>query len=164
MIHRHGMSEAEAKTVEAALIDAYPGLTNIMPGKRSNDYGPANASELAKRYEAKEIEFDPGHKIMVIKIKSSTVEETGSVYEAVRNSWKVSLARAKRVKYVLAIVDGICKGVFAPDDWRITDDPDRYEFEGQEVSGKISKMYLDKRIPDRMRRKGMAAPFLYEGC
>ncbi len=164
MIHRHGMSEEEAKAVEAALIDAYPGLTNIMPGDRSNDYGPANANELAKRYEAKEIEFDPNHKILVIKIKWSTIEEKGSVYEAVRSSWKVGLARAKRAEYVLAIVDGICKGIFIPDDWHATDEKDRYEFEGEEVTGKFSKMYLDKRIPDRMRKKGMASPFLYVRC
>ena len=97
------------------------------------------------------------------EIKWSTVEEKGSVYEAVRCAWKVSLARAKRAEYVLAIVNGICKGVFAPDGWHETSEPDRYEFEGQKASGEISKMYLGKRIPDRMRKKGMAAPVLYEG-
>ena len=55
--------------MEAALIDAYPGLTNIVGGEGSNDYGPANASELAARYMTGEMEFDPDHKIMVIKIK-----------------------------------------------------------------------------------------------
>ena len=157
------MSPGEARTVEAALIDAYPGLTNIVGGEGSNDYGPANASELAARYMTGEMEFDPDHKIMVIKIKWSTVEEKGSVYEAVRCAWKVSLARAIRAEYVLAIVNGICKGVFAPDGWHETSEPDRYEFEGQKASREISKMYLGKRIPDRMRKKGMAAPVLYEG-
>src|ERR1700689_370179 len=32
VIHRHGMNEGCAREVEAALIDAYPGLTNIQPG------------------------------------------------------------------------------------------------------------------------------------
>ena len=29
VIHRHGLSDASATEVEAALIDAYPGLTNL---------------------------------------------------------------------------------------------------------------------------------------
>ena len=32
VIHRHGMDEKTAKEVEAALIDAYPGLTNVQDG------------------------------------------------------------------------------------------------------------------------------------
>ncbi len=40
VIHRHGMDEANAFEVEAALIDSYPGATNIMGGTGSNDYGP----------------------------------------------------------------------------------------------------------------------------
>src|SRR5882762_6158867 len=32
VIHRHGMDDTTAVEVEAALIDAYPGLTNIVGG------------------------------------------------------------------------------------------------------------------------------------
>jgi uncharacterized protein len=32
VIHRHGVSEETALEVEAALIDAYPGITNIASG------------------------------------------------------------------------------------------------------------------------------------
>ena len=32
IIHRRGLTQKEAFEVEAALIDAYPGLTNIQPG------------------------------------------------------------------------------------------------------------------------------------
>ena len=39
IIHRHGMNE-EAFEVEAALIDAFPGLSNIVSGHRSNEFGP----------------------------------------------------------------------------------------------------------------------------
>ncbi|HEV3003344.1 MAG TPA: hypothetical protein VGX78_02740, partial [Pirellulales bacterium] len=38
VIHRHGMDETTAFEVEAALIDAYPGLTNIVGGT-GGDYG-----------------------------------------------------------------------------------------------------------------------------
>ena len=38
VIHRHGMDERTAFEVEAALIDAYPGLTKITGGT-GGDYG-----------------------------------------------------------------------------------------------------------------------------
>ena len=93
----------------------------------------------------------------------STVEEKGRLFEAVRGAWKVSLTIGKRAEYGLAIINGIFKGVFAPDGWHDTFEPDRYGFEGQKASGKFSKVYLGKRIKDHMRKKGMAAPVLYEG-
>jgi hypothetical protein len=39
VVHRHGMDDKTAFEVEAALIDAYPGLTNIVGGAGSNDFG-----------------------------------------------------------------------------------------------------------------------------
>ena len=52
MIHRHGMDERTAFEVEAALIDAYPGFTNIAGGAGSNDYGAMHAREIVSRYSA----------------------------------------------------------------------------------------------------------------
>jgi hypothetical protein len=46
VIHRHGMDDATAFEVEAALIDAYPGLTNIMNGAGSNVFGVGHAQEI----------------------------------------------------------------------------------------------------------------------
>jgi hypothetical protein len=39
VIHRHGMDDKTAFEVEAALIDAYPGLTNVVGGTGSGDDG-----------------------------------------------------------------------------------------------------------------------------
>ena len=50
IIHRHGLTEKEAELVEAVLIDATPGLTNIMGGIGSNDKGPASAEQIQRRY------------------------------------------------------------------------------------------------------------------
>ena len=177
VIHRHGMSLREAQLAEAVLIDAYPGLTNIAAGKGSNDYGPANAEELVKRYGAKEIEFEQGRKIMVIKIRWSTVEacepregiaEHDPVYEAVRSSWTVSERRANQAEHVLAVVEGICRGVYVPEGhWKKAPTPpekrQRWEFDGRKADPRAWKRYVGNRLPDRMRKKGMALPFLYEG-
>lgn len=52
VIHRHGMvDEKTAYEVEAALIDAYPGLTNIMNGTGSNEFGAAHIKELIATYQ-----------------------------------------------------------------------------------------------------------------
>ena len=115
LIHRHNMSKNVALEVEAALIDAYPGLTNKVSGHGSNDYGTANVDQIRARYAAKTIEYDPSHNIMVIKTKWSTVERDGGIYEAVRGRWRVNQQRANRVHYVLALIDGICRGVFVPE-------------------------------------------------
>ena len=51
VIHRHGMDEATAFEVEAALMDAYPGLANIAGGT-GGDYGAMHAQEIIRRYSA----------------------------------------------------------------------------------------------------------------
>ncbi len=176
VVHRHGMSEKEAKLAEAVLIDAYPGLTNIVAGEGSNDYGPANAQELAMRYGASEIQFEPGRKFMVIKTTWSKVEarepregsaEHDGVYEAVRTKWRVNERKARQAECVLAVIDGICRGVYIPYKWSEVlmppGMPRRWEFDGRLADESTRKRYEGKRIPDRMRKRGVANPVLYEG-
>ena len=51
VIHRHGLStEDRAFEVEAALIDAYPGLTNKDMGHGSRDYGSRHVEEIINEY------------------------------------------------------------------------------------------------------------------
>lgn len=178
VIHRHRLSLEEAKLAEAVLMDAYPGLTNIMAGEGSNDYGPANAEELVERLRAEEIDFEQGRKFLVIKIKWATVEacepregvsDHDGVYEAVRSSWTVSKEKADQADYVLAVIDQICRGVYVPDNdkWKkaptAPGKPQRWEFNGRKADIKTLSRYFGKRIPYSMRKKGMASPFLYEG-
>ncbi|MDR0529161.1 MAG: hypothetical protein LBG69_06090 [Zoogloeaceae bacterium] len=59
-------------------------------------------------------------KCIVFKIKPITVLERGSVYEAARYYWKANQCRAERADYVLAVVDGVIKGVFEPSQWYVT--------------------------------------------
>lgn len=48
VIHRHHMTHAVAHEVEGALIDAYPGLSNIQGGHGNNEYGVMNAFQIEK--------------------------------------------------------------------------------------------------------------------
>ncbi|MDE0007551.1 MAG: hypothetical protein OXS50_04660, partial [Gammaproteobacteria bacterium] len=56
----------------------------------------------------------PSHRLLYIKVRAQTiVDREGSLYEAVRWAWRINPARAKEADCVIAVVKGICKGVFA---------------------------------------------------
>ncbi len=57
VIHRHGLDDKTAFEVEAALIDAYPGLTNAVNGSGSNEYGAMHAQEIVSKYQAEPAVF-----------------------------------------------------------------------------------------------------------
>ena len=170
VVHRHGMSEDEAFLVESALIDATPGLTNLVKGQGSDSYGPANADELIARYQLSVLELLAGHKILAINI--GTTFEEQPVYEAVRCAWKIDKTRAEKADFIFATRRGVCLDVFVADRWlpaltenfpRLpVDEPKRWGFEGRPAPQEILSLYKGKRLPEGMRRKkGMASPVLY---
>lgn len=167
VIHRHGMDESNAIEVEAALIDAYPGVTNIMGGTGSNDYGPMNAIEILNKYAAEEASFEDS--VLMITINKTISER--SIYDATRFAWKIDIKKTKKVDYVLSVMQGIIVGAFKPKKWMAAtevnfpefhiDIPGRYGFIGTEADEKIQKKYLRKRVPDSYRKKGAANPIKY---
>lgn len=177
VIHRHGIAdEKTAYEVEAALIDAYPGLTNIMNGAGSNEYGAAHIKELIATYQPETVEFK--HKALMISVNRSSKDV--DLYDAVRFSWRVSLERASKAEVILATVKGIVRGVYVADEWlkstrdnfpemRQWDEDDEFEatqssrfgFRGRAASSKITQLYLGKKIPDDLRKKGSMSPVKY---
>ena len=107
IVRRHGLSKDEASVVEAALIDAYPGLTNIQNGMDSGDYGCRSVEEIRHLYKAPEAKFTGSDKLLLIKINDESIEKVGSIYEAVRKAWVLDPNRANRADYVLAVKGGI---------------------------------------------------------
>ena len=167
VVHRHGMDEDTAFAVEAALIDAYPGVTNIVAGTGSNDFGPANAVEIVRRYAAPEIVF--GHKCLLINVNRSVAE--ASLYNAVRFCWKLDKGKAEKAEVVLATIQGLVVGVYIPTRWDAAttanfpefgrDVEGRIAFEGKEAPSSIRDQYMNHRVPDEMRKKGAANPCKY---
>ncbi|AFP30566.1 LEM-3-like GIY-YIG domain-containing protein [Marinobacter sp. BSs20148] len=94
VVHRHGMEPSMAKEVEAALIDAYPGLTNVMGGEESGDRGAMHADEIVREYLAELAIFE--HRALLISVNRSASERP--LYEATRFAWKLSQKRAKKQK------------------------------------------------------------------
>ena len=166
VIHRHGMDEKTAVEVEAALIDAYPGLDNVAGGAGNHDRGAMHAEEIVRRYAAKPAVFR--HRAMLISVNRSAIER--SLYEATRYAWKVSLTRAKQAEVILSTVQGMIVGAFVANDWMVAnsvnfpgreDRPGRYGFVGSEAPAKLRQMYVGKRVPDSYRKAGAANPIKY---
>ena len=113
IIHRHGMSEASAKEVEAALIDAYPGLVNRVAGSGSGDRGTRHVNEIIQEYEAEEFIVDEP----LILISVAQLWNVLGIYRAVRGVWRMRIQRARQYNLVLAHVRGVVRGAFRPTRW-----------------------------------------------
>lgn len=166
VIHRHGMDEQTAFEVEAALIDAYPGLTNVAGGAGTSDYGAMHAKEIIRRYSAEPAAFR--HKVLLISVNRSAAET--SLYEATRYAWKISRPKAEQAEVILATLQGLIVGAFIADDWLDAtaenfpgreDMPGRLGFVGREAPADISTVYVGKRVPDEYRKRGAANPIKY---
>ncbi|MCH8184987.1 MAG: hypothetical protein IH862_02655 [Chloroflexi bacterium] len=166
VIHRHGMDNKTAIEVEAALIDAYPGLDNVVAGAGSNDYGAMHAREIISRYAAEPAVFR--HKALLINVNRSATET--SLYEATRYAWKVSKFEAEQAEVILATRQGLIVGAFIADDWIDAtasnfpghdDAPGRLGFVGHEAPADVKNLYLGRRVPDKYRKRGAANPIRY---
>ena len=161
VIQRYGLTEKEAFEVEAALIDCYPGLTNIQGGY-SSDRGVNSAEVLQRVLSCEEFKDQPDLKYCIIKINDHVLNERGSVYETVRKHWKVNLSRAKKIPYVLACHNGIVAEVYEAEKWyRSEEMPKRCEFIGKVADDGIRQLFINKRLPKKYCKKGMASPVLY---
>jgi hypothetical protein len=174
VIHRHNIeSEELAFQIEAALMDAYPGLSNEVGGHGSGDYGVRHVEELITEYAAEE--FEPKEKLILISIPKSYEEEGRDIYNAVRGVWKINPAKAKEYKLVLAHRRGLVLGAFRPKEWvpvtkenfRWLDDEavkllsKRWGFVGEPAEGPTANSYVRKRVPDKYRTKGARGPIRY---
>jgi hypothetical protein len=166
VIHRHAMDEKTAFEVEAALIDAYPGLTNSVGGAGANDYGTMHAKEIIRRYSSEPAVFR--HKALLISVNRSATET--SLYDATRYAWKISKSIAKQADVILATVQGLIVGAFVAEDWLEAtgenfpgrdDVPGRLGFVGREAPAEIAALYVGKRVPDEYRKRGSANPIKY---
>ena len=166
VIHRHGMDEKTALEVEAALIDAYPGLTNIAGGAGSSDYGAMHAREIVRRYCAESAVFR--HRALLISVNRSATEN--SLYEATRYAWKVSKTKAEQAEVILATMQGVIVGAFVAERWMAAnavnfpgreERPGRWGFVGKEAPADTKTLYVGKQVPAEYRKRGAANPIKY---
>jgi hypothetical protein len=167
VIHRHGMDSKTAFEVESALMDAYPGLTNIAGGAGGADYGAMHAEEAIRRYSAP-AEFDDKLRALLITVNRSATEV--SLYEATRYAWKLDPKRAADAEVVFAVVQGLIVGAYVAKEWvPATQEnfpdrepmPDRFAFIGDEAGPELRQKYVGKRVPDVFRKRGASNPVKY---
>lgn len=167
IIHRWGLSNKTAYEVEAALIDAYPGLTNKIGGHHG-ERGIVMAEDLLQALTAKEYDentIPADIKYLIIKTSYSAIISNGSLYEATRRAWKRSLRSVRQYKYVLSVINGIVKEVYEveKEEWQKSSlETDRIEFDnnGRIAEDPIWRALIGKKIPDVYRQKGMSNPVI----
>ena len=163
VIHRYGLTKEQAMEVESALIDCYPGLTNLVSGYGS-DRGVITAEDLQNSFERPIYEEPDDVDYIIIKTSNNAVQiAQGSLYDATRRAWRANLERASKVKIVLSVIGGIVRQVYEVDKWyRSSESENRIEFTGAIANDEIANLFRGKQIPEYYRKQGMSSPFLYK--
>jgi hypothetical protein len=167
------LDNRSALTVEAAIIDAFPELTNLQLGLDSDYYGCRNAQEIKKLYEAKIADLSKV-KAVVINIRKSLLEGL-DIYDAARYHWKIKPEKAEAAGNVIAHDAGLIRGVFSDCRWQIDTDKvftdlhkvrkalgDRYGFIGESAKEPTLKKLIGQRLdPAKFQKPGAANPIRY---
>lgn len=166
VIHRHGMNDAMAFEVEAALMEAYPGLTNTASGLGNAEFGAMHALEIVRKYAAEPAVFD--HRALLINVSRSAADT--SLYEATRYAWRIKPAKAKQAEVVLAVSQGLVRGAFVATEWLPATAENfpgrepargRFGFVGEQAPEPLRAPYIGKRVPEEYRKRGAANPVRY---
>lgn len=162
VIHRHGLTLEQAMEVESALIDCYPGLTNLISGYGS-DRGVITADDLQKSFGCPIFTEPDGIEYIIIKTSNNAILVNGNLYEATRRAWRANLKHAQKVKFVLSVIGGIVREVYEVGEWyQSAEDEGRIEFHGKPADNEIANHFKGMMIPEYYRKKGMSSPFLYK--
>jgi hypothetical protein len=103
---------------------------------------------------------EPDDNYVIVKITEETISLAGNIYEATRAAWAAKYDKAKKYKYVLAVVYGIVREVYEVEKW-IQLESGRIAFEGHPSNGPLLSL-KGMLIPQKYRRKGAANPFMYK--
>ena len=170
VIHQHGLDNAKAAyQVEAALIDAYPGLTNKVRGHGARDYGSRHVEEIIAEYAGEE--FEVKEPLLLISI-GVFYYRRDNPYDAVRFAWRLNRRRLDNLKLVLASLRGVIVGAYRPTKWLAATrenfpdladgDMDGYlGFVGKDAEQEVWDYYVRKRVPERYRKPGARNPRRY---
>lgn len=117
IIHRHKMDKKTAFHVEAALIDAYENLTNMVRGHDS-EFGAMPLDELIARYAAEPLNFAGPAILIKIEKEWSNQLTPDALYERTRRYWVCSPHnRNPQPQYALAVARGLVREVYRIDHW-----------------------------------------------
>lgn len=101
--------------------------------------------------------------------------EEEALYHATRHSWRVSYDKVMQYGYVLAVIDRVVKEVYKVRSWNQVSYRDvweidnekalgRFEFTGSVAEESIRNTFINKEIPYKYRKPGMASPIVFSDC
>ena len=152
----YGLSDAEARLVEAAAIDLIgrPPLTNLKAGDHSPGFGRITSHEAIVMLTAKPVVVREKALLITINRLYRSGMSPEELYEATRGSWVIGPRRAK-VELALAVCQGVVREVYRIRAWHpaatleyktreapINRGSVRWEFEG-DVAEDVRGDYVD---------------------
>lgn len=180
VIHRHDIPKESIFEVEAALIDAYPGLSNIQGGHGSGDRGPMNHTQIIDKFALPQFEPPDTNKLVLININAlGDLRDRKAIYDQVRFAWRLSEKRARKADYVVAVVRGVVVGVFKAHEWlhanreNFPEVPhaeigktERFAFKGEEAEPQVWEHFVGKSgkriVSEKLRH--VQNPIRYWNC
>ncbi len=158
----HGLKEKESWAAESALIDyiGIDNLTNVVRGHFSKT-GIADLEELKIKYEPEDAFFKESALLININRLYKRGMPQNDIYEAVRKHWRIDLDRARSIKLVCAVSQGIIRGVFYQNKWLVSGRGDlRCYFVGRIADKADVDRYLNKSV-NKYWKKGAQYPVKY---
>lgn len=163
---RHGLEEAAAFEVEAALID-FIGLTNLsnsQGGQYSSDFGIKTTDEIIAMYSAAPL--DTSLPIVLININRKYYREITQeeLYDATREAWVIGSKRDSAT-YAVATYRGLTREVYKIQSWYPVDieGKERWGFIGELASEAVREQLRYKAISSYFPQ-GAANPIKYLNC
>jgi hypothetical protein len=159
IVHRHGLTEGEAFHVEAALIDAYEGLTNLQSGHGIDEHGLMPARDIVRLYGLPPFPSPPAHKLVLIKVPKLPRRATeDEIFRLVRFCWRINKVRAEASDYVVAVHLGRTVGAFKATQW-LSATAENFR-EDITIAGTVNKgiPYADGSEAQRYGFRGYRAP------
>jgi uncharacterized protein len=118
-ILRYGLSDSEARLVEAASIDLIgkSRLTNRISGYHARSFGRITSQKVITMLTAKKVKVQ--HKAILLTINSlyRSGMSREELYETTRGIWRVSEPHRNKVEYAFSIYQGIVLEVYHVKHW-----------------------------------------------
>ncbi len=96
VIHRHEIPDNAIFEVEAALIDAFPGLSNAQGGHSSGSKGPMSTQEIIDKYALPTIPAAPSERLVLINInRLENRSDREAILRQTQFSWRISTEKAE---------------------------------------------------------------------
>ncbi len=169
---RHGLMEAEAFHVEAAVMDLLSDLAILKAGHGTEAYGRMSVDDVNALYGARPVDFDPNHRVILIRSHRFTHGmEHEDLYETTRMWWRLG-SRRRGAEYAMAVYGGVVRAVYKIDEWikpteahiaEVSNRVGRYGFVGHR-DGQMEERYVFADVTEYVPERGGRNPIRYVNC